>query len=273
MSKFAIIGAGFIFDRHVQAIKENKGEIVSVCDIDEKKKYKADMAKFYTDWEVMLDETDADYVVICTPNYLHAKMCLKAHEMGFKVICEKPPVVTQDEYKALKDLEDISIVLQCRYSKPLIHLNERMLFHNKETLMEIEVHRDDWYMKSWKADPEKSGGLLYNIGCHYFDLLCWWFGKAHDCAINKLEDKRIEGWIKFKDSFTNFTIAIDAPVDQQKRILEVGAERMNLTQLGFESLHPEVYKSILKGDGYKLKDFNKAQTLIESLYASRDGKR
>ena len=37
--------------------------------------------------------------------------------------------------------------------------------------------RGNWYKYSWKGDENKSGGLLYNIGIHLFDLINFLFGK------------------------------------------------------------------------------------------------
>jgi len=269
--KFLLIGLGFIADRHISAIEAVGGSLVAGCDIDKSKAYKINGAKFYENWMKMLDEVECDYVVICTPNDLHAGMADYAtNVVGREVICEKPPVITPGEYDLLKFIDKINIVLQCRYSEPLQHLKDRLILADKKDVeMRIEVHRDDWYMDSWKADPAKSGGLLYNIGCHYFDLLCWWFGEPKDCKIKDGSKKRIDGEVEFDKASVKFTVAIDAPIDKQKRVFKIGEENINLTQLGFESLHTKVYEDIIKGKGYKLKDFETAMNLIEKLYDSR----
>jgi len=266
MSSFSIIGAGFIFDRHIQAINEIGGKVVAVCDIDKSKKYKAGKVPFYTDYKKMLDEVYSNYVVICTPNHLHWEMineAIRKHDR--KVICEKPPIINNTQYLSLRNLKDLSIVLQCRYVPELA----RTFKSKKKVQMNIEVHRDDWYMKSWKADDKKSGGLLYNIGCHYFDLLGLWFGEARDAEITNYTSRYIEGWIRYDNAFVDFVVSINAPIDKQKRIIKVGKETINLTQMGFESLHTKVYQSIMAGEGYKLKDFKKTLNLIEMLYDSR----
>ena len=40
--------------------------------------------------------------------------------------------------------------------------------------------RGPWYDISWKGDEEKSGGILFNIGIHFFDMLIHIFGPAID---------------------------------------------------------------------------------------------
>lgn len=268
MIKFALCGLGFISDRHIQSINEIGGELVDVCDIDTKKEYKANGANFYIDFKEMIARTEAEYITIATPNWLHASMIELALARRKKIICEKPPIIKRGEFNRLKGDKNLNIVLQCRYA-PFVKEYKKKFDANgqNEVKMTIEVHRDDWYMKSWKADLYKSGGLLYNIGCHYFDLLVYWFGRASEYKVTKAQDKRWEGELTLEKAKVSWTVAIDAPIDCQKRIFEVNGEQVNLTQMGFESLHRRVYEEILKGNGYKLEEFEPTMDLIENLYA------
>ena len=81
--KFLIIGvAGFVAKRHLQAIKENSGVLVASHDINDSvgiiDSYFPE-SKFFTDisrFERFIDEFkkkngSIDYLVICSPNYLH----------------------------------------------------------------------------------------------------------------------------------------------------------------------------------------------------------
>ena len=38
--------------------------------------------------------------------------------------------------------------------------------------------RGRWYDVSWKGVEERSGGIVTNIGIHFFDLLVWLFGEV-----------------------------------------------------------------------------------------------
>ena len=38
--------------------------------------------------------------------------------------------------------------------------------------------RGPWYDVSWKGREDRSGGIVTNIGIHFFDLLIWLFGGA-----------------------------------------------------------------------------------------------
>ena len=44
--------------------------------------------------------------------------------------------------------------------------------------MDIGVYRDEKYFSGWKGDEGKSGGILFNLGIHYFDILFYLFGSC-----------------------------------------------------------------------------------------------
>ena len=81
--KFSLIGTGFIMPRHAQSIIEVGGEIQDVVND----------AYSETAWRDMVKNTDADCIVIMTPNDLHFDMSLAAAENRKLVLCEKPLVI------------------------------------------------------------------------------------------------------------------------------------------------------------------------------------
>lgn len=271
--KFAIVGLGFISDRHIQAIKSLGHEVYMSCDIDPEKKYKANGSYFFDDFKKMIDDPkfiNVDYVSICTPNYYHFSMILDCLDRDKKVICEKPPVISREAYDTLMDhpkINNLNIVLQCRYANELKkqrnYIGKNIKYKGK---MLVEIYRDEWYMDSWKSDKAKSGGLLYNIGCHYIDILGWYFGKIKGATIIKDEDRRVEAKLEFNGADIDLIIAIDTTIDKQKRIFELNNEEFNLTQMGFEGLHKDVYEKVIDGLGLKLKEFYSVIEIIEKIY-------
>ena len=268
--KFAIVGLGFISDRHISAINSLGHELVCACDIDPEKAYKANGVKFFDNFNDMVDSKEfrkVDYVSICTPNHLHFPMISECLLHSKKVLCEKPPVINKGEFKLLKHNKDVKFVFQCRLADAINELEFKgSEFHKVQ--MNIEVYRDEWYMKSWKANDRQSGGLLYNIGVHYFDLLTLFFGDAKGGVLTVNKPRRCEGSVKFENAEVNFTVAIDAPIDKQKRIFKINDNQLNLTQLGFESLHKRVYEHAIKEGGFVMGDFEPAHELIEKLYGT-----
>ena len=54
-------------------------------------------------------------------------------------------------------------------------------YKKKKNYLDISVKyitsRGNWFLKSWKGDAKKSGGLTTNIGIHLFDFLIYNFGR------------------------------------------------------------------------------------------------
>src|ERR1039457_3168646 len=93
---FAVIGCGYIGKRHAEHINK-LGNLVAVCDIDEKKAIQLSEAyscKRYFHIDDLLDESkNIDVVSVCTPNGLHAEHAIKALNRGNHVLCEKPMAI------------------------------------------------------------------------------------------------------------------------------------------------------------------------------------
>lgn len=268
MKKFGVIGLGFIYNRHLEAIEENNGRIVVGCDIDKEKKDKlldgTDFVEKY--WEVK----DIDYVSILTPNYLHKNMAEHFAQEGITVLVEKPPVISTLELRELAKYDNIYTVLQLRHHPELLKWKKKITQGKQyEVEMRILVHRDEWYFKTWKADESRSGGLLFNIGIHYFDALCFLFGKPLKATTTELNEKQAAGLIQFKNADVDWELSIWAPMDNQQRILKIDSEQLNLSKY-FENLHIKVYKEFLNGRGVNIKECETTIKLIEDL---KNGKR
>ena len=112
--KIAVIGCGGIANvRHLPAYQKlDAVELVAVCDINiEKAKTTADefgIPTYYEDYNEVLDIDGLDAVDICTPNYLHSQIAVKALENGINVFCEKPDAVSVAEADKMKAAAEAS---------------------------------------------------------------------------------------------------------------------------------------------------------------------
>ena len=104
MKRFAMIGVGgYIAPRHLKAIKDTNNELIVAMDIHDSvgimDSYFPD-AEFFTEFEQFeafiedekLAGRNLDYIVICSPNYLHLPHMKFALRNGINVICQSPPV-------------------------------------------------------------------------------------------------------------------------------------------------------------------------------------
>ena len=271
----AVIGCGFIYDRHKSAIEAVGGKIVCVCDADKEKENKIDGdIKFFNFVDKMIESEvwkEVDLVVVATPNDSHVFYTILALDEGKDVLCEKPPVIKKEDLSRIKikEIESKGQVFFCqqlRCSSEVQELKQRVAQKKGvKGKMQLKMHRGDFYWEGWKGDKRQSGGLLFNIGVHYFDLLVWIFGKqtGYSCYYT-VDGKRADGTISFENAEIEWEIDLTAAKDNQYRNLEIDGRKLNLTS-GLESLHIEVYKDYLKGIGTRITDVEKAINLIDSM--------
>jgi len=258
--KFSIIGTGFILPSHIQAIRDTRGEIIDV--VNDSRSSNA--------WKEMIRTTSADCVVILTPNHLHYEMILESVKCKKIVLCEKPMVIKSEHCQDLISRGDIFTVLQLRHH-PLVQKIKSKIKDKNIIEMDISVYRDEKYYKGWKGQKEKSGGVLFNLGIHYFDLILYLFGQPKGLKTHYLDDKTGKGIILGDNYTCNWQVSTDAEKESQKRVFKINGIDYNFSSkdnLSFENLHRFVYEDLLKIKGTKPKEALKSIKLVESLYYS-----
>lgn len=247
-AKFAVVGKGFIYPRHKQAIEANGSEIIMSCDIER-------------DWVEMFNHPDFDkvtHVSICTPNYLHAVIIREALLKGKKVLCEKPLSISGTER-----MEGVRTVLQLRYHPELQKINKP-----KKLQVIAKMFRDDEYWKSWKGNEIMSGGILYNLGIHYIDLAIFLLGDSWEIIDTYKTNKIVIAKVRFGESLVNFHIEIVNNKDEQYRKLIADGKEIilsNQDNLSYEDLHTKVYEEFLVGRGIGVEEANKSLKLIKAI--------
>ena len=254
---FLLIGNGFIAPRHKEAIKSIGGEITDVIDIKD-------------DWKEAVKNTDAECVVILTPNDLHFEMAKLSAERGKIVLCEKPLAINSEHVEILSGYPNIFTVLQLRYHPDVEKIRSDIRKRDKNEIeMDISVYRDEDYYKGWKGQKERSGGVLVNLGIHYFDLLLHIFGDYKRVALETLNDKTGTGTIEGENYICRFRISTDEKRDNQRRIFNVNGNLYNFSSqdnLSYENLHRFVYSDLLNKKGVLPSEALKSIKLIEELH-------
>lgn len=279
---WGVIGMGFIFDRHRKAIKETGNELVVVCDIDPTKKDKAPGIPFVTDWKEVL-KYPVDYISILTPNDLHLEMIMGALSRDKRIIVEKPPLIGKEELKMIERRSPpdsyINVVLQLRHHPAVLKLKDEISYDHKVKLT-VKVKRDKSYWHGWKGDEKRSGGILYNLGVHYLDLLIVLFGNRYRILKSTHNDKLAKGQIKFilndEDKYpkalVDYHIEIMDTNEGQTRDLVIDGEQIQLStqdNLSYENLHTQYYERVLMGHGENIQSCFNVIRLIENLKNER----
>ena len=294
---FALIGAaGYIAPRHMKAIKESGNDLVAAHDpmdsvgIIDSYFPNADFFIEPERFDRHLDKLKrsgnkkVDYVSICSPNYLHDAHIRMALRSGAHAICEKPLVLNPWNLEGLKELEKesnkrIYNILQLRHHKSIIDLKQKIDGLPKDKIHDIDLtyitSRGKWYHYSWKGNISKSGGVVTNIGIHFFDMLGWIFGNMKSNTLHLLTADKASGLLQLENANIRWYLSIDKndlPIEATSndlstyRSISVDGDDFEFSG-GFTDLHTESYKSILKGKGFGLDD---ARNSIEIAHLIRN---
>ena len=294
MSNFAMIGAaGFIAPRHMRAIKETGHELVAAVDpfdsvgvIDStfpEARFFTEIERFDRHLEKLRRQGEkVEYVSICSPNYLHdahVRLALRTHAHA---ICEKPLVINPWNLDALEDLEkeyetNIYTILQLRLVPSVVELKEKLEQETAPKRRKIKLRyitrRGQWYHSSWKGDEAKSGGIMMNIGIHFFDLMIWLFGDVQEHSISLREADKAAGVLSLENADVEWFLSIDSSdlpkeaVDEGKfahRTMTIDGEELEFSK-GFTDLHTRSYEETLAGRGFRISEARKSLELVYKL--------
>ncbi len=244
--KFLVVGTGFIFKKHLEAIQEIGGEVIYATNQE-------------NGWQDKVKE--ADYVVILTPSYLHKEQISQVLEIDAnkKIICEKPLSLKSEDVENMPD--SVNTILQLR-NKPIGY--EKANYYTIE--LKVIAPRNAEYWDTWKGKREGSGGILMNLGLHYFDLIQQLFGEPERVQTWWIDDKKAMGRFFGKNYSCSWEINCEAfnSYKQAERILTINWERHDLTE--DRNYHINEYQNIVAGKGIKPKEAVKSIKLIERIY-------
>lgn len=289
MKNFVLIGAaGYIAPRHMKAIRETGNNLLAALDRHDSvgviDSYFPN-AHFFTEFErfdrhvekLKRQQTIIDYVVVCSPNYLHDAHIRFGFRIGANVVCEKPVVINPWNVDALLELENetgrqVFTILQLRHHPAILSLKER-IHHNTRTPHTVQLRyvtpRGQWYGASWKGEEQKSGGIATNIGLHFFDILLWIFGAVKNLVVTEHSATKAAGTLMLEQANVEWMVSIDkndlpAGTGPAFRSLTVDGEAVDFSD-GFENLHTLSYQEILQGKGVSLTETRSGIQLVHDI--------
>lgn len=186
--KVGILGAGGIARVHASNLtKDERVEIIGVADIAPERA--ASLASEVGSAKPVqrleeLYELGVDAVYVTTPNTLHVEPVLKCLDHHIHVFSEKPMATSLAEAKQIRE--------HAKRSKAIYNLGMNRRFASvykrvKELiasgeltpyLANIKMNRGELLNPAWTADPEVTGGFLYETPVHLIDLCRYLFGEV-----------------------------------------------------------------------------------------------
>jgi predicted dehydrogenase len=230
--------------------------------VDSGKSLFLDESRIYTDYKIMLEKEATmpsdkrlDFITIVTPNFVHFAPAIKALELGFNVVIEKPITFSLDEAKQLsKKVEETGLLLLLCHTYtgyPMVKQAKQLL--KAGTIGEIRkvfveypqgwlstfLEKTGQAQASWRTDPKKSGaaGSMGDIGTHAFNLAEYVTGLqvTEMCAeLNIVVEGRMlddDGavFLKFNNGATGVLMATQVAAGEENNIkIRVYGERGGL---------------------------------------------
>ena len=257
-TRFALIGNGFIGKKHIEAISAVGGELIAVCDIDETKKVGG--VPFYTDYKEAIQT--ADIVVIATPNDTHSTIALEASRAGKTIICEKPVTFSYAELELMKQVPKLYGMFQLRKLPEIAEMRKLANGAGSAELV-VEMKRSRTYHDSWKGDIKRTGGLLINIGTHYFDIVGHLFGYDNFISQSQKTETKSEGVLTYPNTIVTWRIELTEEKPHYERSLMIDGKTFDLAQK--ENLHIQVYEDAMWGHGTTVAEEEKILMMIQRI--------
>lgn len=191
-----IVGCGKVADFHAGALHNLPvSAFAAVCDSDvNRAQALADRyhVKAYGDIEEMIRAEKLQMICICTPHPLHARLAVRAADLGCHVLIEKPLAVSLEDCDRMIEAGDrnhvtIGTIVQRRFYRPCMRMKEAIDQGKIGTPIIGTVNmlgwRDQHYYNSdpWRGSWDgEGGGVMATQATHQIDLLLWYMGEADE---------------------------------------------------------------------------------------------
>lgn len=191
--RFALVGCGRISRNHVDSIRQhdNYAELVDVCDTDPaalQKAVEATGAAGHSTLSALLQNTNADCVILTTPSGLHPQQAIEIARSSRHVVSEKPMATKWDDglrmVRACEEAEVRLFVVKQNRKNATLQLLKRAVSEKRFGQIYMVTLNVFWQrpqagyydQAKWRGTWELDGGAFMNQASHYVDLLEWLIG-------------------------------------------------------------------------------------------------
>jgi UDP-N-acetyl-2-amino-2-deoxyglucuronate dehydrogenase len=290
--RFALLGtAAAVADRHLRAIDEVGGELIASVDpagvpASVAKRFPSARAFEHIDrFEAFLREgPPVDQVVVCTPNHLHLEHTTLGLRLGADVICEKPVALDPGGVDRLAEVEretgrKVNAILQLRLHPEIQRMAAEAAGDSRHQVeLDYVLARGPEFFESWHGREQRSGGLIFEIGIHFLDLMLAIFGEVRALSVHQREAAKVSGELELARADVRWRLSVDPQdVPPAKRDVPVPSHRVLMVDgrdydlgrgRGTVGLHTQLYRDILAGGGYGLAHARAAIELADRIRTS-----
>ena len=203
--KIGIIGAGGIAKVHASnLLQDERVSIIGIADIDSNRA--ASLASEVGEAKPVqsleeLFELGVDAVYVTTPNRLHVEPVKKCLENDVHVFSEKPMATSLQEAEQIRESATRSkaiynLGMNRRFASVYKRVKELIVSGELTPyLAHIKMNRGELLNPAWTADPEVTGGFIYETPVHLIDLCRYLFGEVETVrcvAKQNLSEKELD---------------------------------------------------------------------------------
>jgi predicted dehydrogenase len=193
--RFGLIGCGGIGQWRAEAVAKSPSLRLAVVNDADAQRAVATASKYSAaverDWRDLIRREDVDAVIVSTPPWLHAEMCIESLMAGKHVLCEKPLGRTAAECHDMVNAASrsgrfLATGFNYRFFPSVIKARELLdsgiigeLDHIRSYAgYSAAEHNHDWLRDSGLM----GGGVLRDNGIHLIDLTRYFLGEVDEIA-------------------------------------------------------------------------------------------
>jgi len=184
--KFGIIGGGFGFDCHLEALKNIKGvKIIGITDSGSGKLLKKiSNPQIYSNSVDHLISLNPNVITIATPPRYHSDLISKIAQKNINILCEKPFCIsTLEGLNSTLLVEKFKLAncinFQYRFEPGIQFLKSKINDQSIDEIRSVDVkwltsrRRDPKSLWTWRNDNLQGGGVKNAFLVHIIDLIQW----------------------------------------------------------------------------------------------------
>ncbi|MFN6972077.1 MAG: oxidoreductase [Rheinheimera sp.] len=186
MLKTAVIGSGLSARTfHLPFIAlQSELELVAISSAQPDLACQYPQIQHYAKAEQLIAETNAELVVITSPNHSHFPLAKAALEQGKHVLLEKPLVLSSDEGQQLAEIarqsgRKLAVYHNRRFDGDFLTLQQLLKSGELGAIHYFESHFDRFRPQPrarWREQAGPGSGILWDLGPHLIDQALCLFG-------------------------------------------------------------------------------------------------
>ena len=188
MIKLGMIGCGGMGAAHIRRFHTLSGRVALAAAVDVVPERAEAVAQQFpgacvaTDYREILDSVDA--VLLALPHHLHAAVGQACLNAGVHVLLEKPmansEAACQDLIAASATSGKVLMIAYCMRFHPIVQRLQALLAEGAYgDVFQVSIWTEQltrYPPDHWTSSQERlGGGQLFSHGCHYIDLLLWFW--------------------------------------------------------------------------------------------------